>query len=140
MTTHLLLVDDCPNVTLMLQAVVERFFEPEVTLSAACSLERGLAELAKDMPSAILLDYGLPPYDDCGVPIQSLREAGFEGPIHLWSNHDRATVTSHPAAKDTVGFYQKQDFVGIKLCNLLRDHMCPPQEDGNSAAKSAFTG
>lgn len=111
----------------MLQAVVERFFDSEVTLTVTENLEQGLAELAVETPHAILLDYGLPPYDDCGVPIQSLRDAGFAGPIHLWSNHDKTTVTSHPAANQIAAFHQKQDFVGIRLRNLIRDYMCAPQ-------------
>lgn len=124
--THVLLIDDCPNISTLLSVIIDRFFTQDVRLSPTNRLSDGLQVLAVDHPDAILLDYSLQPSMGCGESIEALRNAGFEGPIHIWSNQDHHTLLRDPATHRAANLFQKHDYVGLRLRQLVQDHFCRP--------------
>lgn len=123
---HVLLIDDCQNISKLLSVVIERFFTHDLRLSNAHRLEDGLKILADDYPDAILLDYSLQPSHGCAESVEALRAAGYSGPLHLWSNQDSRTLKNDPATKAAVNVFQKHDYAGLKLKQLLREYFCEP--------------
>lgn len=124
MKTHVLLIDDCPSISKMLSVIVDRYFSHSVSLTVSNTLEDGLRAIKNQPPDVVLLDFCLKPYTDCSRTIPSVRTSGFKGPLYLWSNHDRRTIAYHSSRVDAQGFFQKQEYSGIKLQTLVRDHLC----------------
>jgi len=123
-TAHLLLIDDCRNISVLLNAIVERFCHMDLRLSVAHDLAAGLETIQRDPPDAILLDYNLRPDLDCCDSISAIEATGFDGPVHLWSSLDRYTLGKDPAIQRATNFFHKQDYVGMGLRKLVLEIFC----------------
>lgn len=125
MVTRLLLIDDCRHIGAMMGAIVDRYFQNDVELCIASTLETGLMHIGLFDPDLILLDYRLKPHHDCRATVPAVRDTGFAGPIHIWSSSEQFTLKEALNNPDVVGVYSKLDYHGMALKKLISAHLLP---------------
>ncbi|MEM6682259.1 MAG: hypothetical protein AAF607_08460 [Pseudomonadota bacterium] len=116
---RIMLIDDDSHEAVFWQHIVRRDYADKIALACYTDVDEAIAALDEFQPDVVLLDNRVPPHETAQFGLSQLRDRKFEGDIFVWSFTDKDLLDSFMKHWPEVETLAKQDYVGIKVRDLI---------------------